>query len=66
MRFLSTSIDGPAELHNRNRPIPGRNAYERTVKGIELARRIIGYDSVSALMTTTKKSLEYPIEIVDE
>lgn len=64
--FLSTSIDGPAELHNRNRPIPGRNSYERTVAGIELARNRLGKDAVAALMTTTKASLAHPEAIVDE
>jgi His-Xaa-Ser system radical SAM maturase HxsB len=64
--FLSTSIDGPAWLHNKNRPTPMRNAYERTLEGIALARDQIGPDSVSALMTTTKESLEHPEEIVDE
>lgn len=64
--FLSTSIDGPAPLHNRNRPLPGRNAYERTVQGIELARRLIGAHSVSALMTATKASLDQAELIVDE
>jgi His-Xaa-Ser system radical SAM maturase HxsB len=64
--YLSTSIDGPAELHNRNRPIPGRNSYERTLASVELARRLIGPDSVSALMTTTRESLAYPEQIVDE
>ncbi|MBH0311145.1 His-Xaa-Ser system radical SAM maturase HxsB [Alcaligenes faecalis] len=63
---LSTSIDGPAALHNRNRPIPGRNSYERTLQGIELGRRMLGEESVSALMTTTKLSLSFPEEIVDE
>src|SRR5207249_1287587 len=28
---LSTSLDGPAPLHNRNRPRPGRDSYERTI-----------------------------------
>lgn len=64
--FLSTSIDGPAALHNRNRPVPGRNAYERTVAGLTLARERLGKDSVSALMTTTKASLAQPEQIVDE
>lgn len=64
--YLSTSVDGPAWLHNRNRPIPGHNAYEGTLAGIELARKIISRDSVSALMTTTKASLDHPEEIVDE
>ncbi|CAN7591955.1 His-Xaa-Ser system radical SAM maturase HxsB [Acidovorax sp. LjRoot118] len=64
--YLSTSIDGPQKLHNFNRPIPGRNAYERTLAGIALARERIGSDSVSALMTTTKASLAFPEDIVDE
>lgn len=64
--FLSTSIDGPAWLHNRNRPTPERDAYERTIRGIRLAQEIIGPHSVSALMTTTKLSLDHPEEIVDE
>lgn len=64
--YLSTSIDGPAALHNQNRPTRERNAYERTLTGIELARAIIGPASVSALMTTTRASLSYPNEIVDE
>lgn len=62
---LSTSIDGPAWLHNRNRPTSTRNAFERTVDGIELARAVLGRDSVSALMTTTRLSLGHPEEIVD-
>lgn len=64
--FLSTSIDGPAVLHNKNRPIPTRDAYERTVEGIALARKILGHEAVSALMTTTRESLSHPEEIVDE
>lgn len=64
--YLSTSIDGPASLHNKNRPTPSRNSYERTLKGIVLAREFLGVHSVSALMTTTKASLGYPEEIVDE
>ena len=63
--ILSTSIDGLADLHNKNRPIASRDAYERTIEGLQLARRELGQDSVSALMTTTRKSLDYPDEIVD-
>lgn len=56
---LSTSIDGLVDLHNKNRPIANRDAYERTIEGLELARKELGLDSVSALMTTTRKSLDY-------
>jgi His-Xaa-Ser system radical SAM maturase HxsB len=64
--YLSTSLDGPAQLHNKNRPVPGRNSHERTLEGIALARSRMGSNTVSALMTTTRASLDYPEEIVDE
>lgn len=63
---LSTSVDGPAWLHNKNRPLPSRDSYERTIEGIKLARNHLGPESVSALMTTTKASLDHPEAIVDE
>lgn len=64
--FLSTSVDGPSELHNKNRPLPTRDSYEKTLAGLHLAREKLGKDSVSALMTTTRESLKYPESIVDE
>ncbi|MBK1714919.1 His-Xaa-Ser system radical SAM maturase HxsB [Rubrivivax gelatinosus] len=64
--FLSTSIDGPAWLHDKNRPTPGRDSYRRTVAGIRMARERIHPDCVSALMTTTPHSLPHPEAIVDE
>jgi His-Xaa-Ser system radical SAM maturase HxsB len=64
--YLSTSIDGPASLHNRNRPTKARDAYERTLAGVQLARELIGQNSVSALMTTTRASLPHAADIVDE
>lgn len=64
--YLSTSVDGPAVLHNKNRPLPSRDSYEKTMAGISLARERLGQDSVSALMTTTKESLREPEAIVDE
>ncbi len=63
---VSTSLDGPAAVHNANRPRPGNDAYETTVRGIEHVRQVLGRDAVSALMTTTRLSLEYPEEIVGE
>ncbi len=64
--LVSTSLDGPASVHNENRRRPGKNSYELAVKGIELSRQVLGRDKVSALMTTTNLSLEHPIEIVEE
>jgi His-Xaa-Ser system radical SAM maturase HxsB len=63
---LSTSLDGPEFIHNANRPRPGNNSYDLTIKNIDRARRILGEGSVAALMTTTQLSLQHPIEIIDE
>ena len=64
--LVSTSLDGPADLHNANRPRPGRDSYERAVAGIGRVREALGHDRVSALMTTTRASLSRPRDIVDE
>lgn len=62
--LISTSLDGPSWLHNTNR---GKaDSYEKVVTGIEKARRLLGHDQVSALMTASEQGVEYPIEIVDE
>jgi uncharacterized protein len=64
--LLSTSLDGPADLHNKNRPRPGGNSYELAVKGIKAAQQALGPDHVSALMTTTEASMDRVEEIIDE
>jgi uncharacterized protein len=64
--LLSTSLDGPADLHNRNRPRPGGNSHELAVAGIGRAQAVLGRSRVSALMTTTEASLDRVEEIVDE
>ncbi|ESY42954.1 radical SAM protein [Mesorhizobium sp. LNJC384A00] len=64
--LISTSLDGPATLHDANRPRPGKNSYELAVAGIHKARLALGHERVSALMTTTKASLPLAREIIDE
>lgn len=64
--LISTSLDGPRDLHNKNRPRPGGDSYERTIAGIKKVRAALGRDRVSALMTTTKASLGRVTEIIDE
>jgi uncharacterized protein len=64
--LLSTSMDGPKDLHNKNRPRPGGNSYEKAVEGIEKARAALGIDGVGALMTTTEASLTRVRDIIDE
>lgn len=62
--YISTSLDGPAWLHNNNR---GKtDSHEHVVKGIQKARVWLGDDHVAALMTTSEQALDYSIEIVDE
>ena len=63
--FISTSLDGPADLHNKNRPRPGRNSWELATAGIRRVREELGVDRVSALMTTTRSSLGRVREIID-
>jgi len=56
--YISTSIDGPLELHDKNRPLyNSEHSYEQVVEKINLTRKYLGNDSVSALMTTTSYSL---------
>lgn len=64
--LISTSLDGPRELHNANRPRKGHDSYERTVAGMAAARQALGHDRVAALMTTTRASLSQPEAIIDE
>jgi sulfatase maturation enzyme AslB (radical SAM superfamily) len=55
--YLSSSLDGPEDLHNRNRPRRDRDSYARFVAGLQKARDIVGHDAVSALMTTSPASM---------
>jgi len=64
--LLSTSLDGPADLHNKNRPRSGVNSYDLAVSGIRRAQTMLGFDRVGALMTTTEASLDHAADIVDE
>lgn len=64
--FLSTSIDGPADLHNLNRPRPGNDSHARLTANLLRARESLGHDRVAALMTATRASLVRPEDIVDE
>lgn len=64
--WLSSSLDGPEDLHNKNRPRPGHDSYSRFVDGLKRARDIVGFDSVSALMTTAPSSMNRVRDIIDE
>jgi uncharacterized protein len=64
--LISTSLDGPADLHNRNRPRPGGNSHALVEAGIRRTQETLGRHAVSALMTTTERSLNRVEEIIDE
>ena len=64
--WISTSLDGPAFIHNANRPRPEQNSHELTIAGIERTREFLGHNAVSAVMTATSLSLKHPREIIDE
>ena len=61
---VSTSLDGPKHLHEKNRPALGKtSSYHDTIRGINFLRNK-GID-VGAIETTTRQSLPYGKEIVD-
>lgn len=65
--LVSSSLDGPKELHDENRVLRyGRSSYEAFVSNLEKVRSSIGHENVSALMTTTMRSLDKFPEIIDE
>ena len=62
--LISTSLDGPEWLHNKNRG--KKDSHEKVVAGITKARTLLGHDQVSALMTASEEGVLHPIEIVEE
>ncbi|XOB40294.1 MAG: His-Xaa-Ser system radical SAM maturase HxsB [Candidatus Nealsonbacteria bacterium] len=71
---LCTSLDGPEELQNRNRPLLNGNGYRLTtswinkIKKDEQDKAKKGHTCyyLSALATISRFSLKYPKEIIDE
>jgi len=64
---LSTSLDGPKRLHNKNRPFSGGSSYRFVTQWIDIIKNEFEYPLfVNALPTITKHSLPYAKEIVDE
>jgi His-Xaa-Ser system radical SAM maturase HxsB len=64
--LVSTSLDGPAQLHDKNRPLSKASSHALFERNLRRVQEALGGDKVSALMTTTKDSLQYPAEIIDE
>jgi His-Xaa-Ser system radical SAM maturase HxsB len=66
---VCTSLDGPADLHNANRPFSGGDSHARAVKWIKYFQARRGVQppgGPSALLTVTRASLGRAAEIVDE
>ena len=64
---LSTSLDGPKEIHDRHRIMrTGEGSYDRFMQNLHFSRSILGHDGVNPLMTATQEGLSHFNEIVDE
>jgi uncharacterized protein len=67
---VCTSLDGPKELHDANRPLTGGSNHSQVIgwiKRLQQEYRKSGREPrVSALATITRRSLEMPERIVDE
>jgi His-Xaa-Ser system radical SAM maturase HxsB len=65
-----TSLDGPADLHDRNRTFLGGNGHASVLAGLKLilAKRSAGakVDAPNAICTVTRGSLSRAREIVDQ
>ena len=67
--MISTSLDGPKDLHDTNRPLQNKDLDHHAIfeKNLTMIRDIWGdKECVSALMTTSKHSLGRFKEIIDE
>lgn len=67
---ICTSLDGPKEVHDYNRISKGNPTLHRTLGNIEKINNIYMKRGLScraqAIQTTTRKSLEYPKEIINQ
>jgi His-Xaa-Ser system radical SAM maturase HxsB len=63
---VSTSLDGPAALHDKNRPYSKGSSHAIVERNIRRVQEALGLNALSALMTTTRESLAHPGEIIDE
>ncbi|HEX8902823.1 His-Xaa-Ser system radical SAM maturase HxsB [Vitreimonas sp.] len=62
---LSTSIDGPDEIHTTQRALPTKDSWRRTVDALARAREVLGEDGIVALPTITKAMLNAPEALID-
>jgi len=60
---VCTSLDGPKQVHDKNRPFHG-GSHSKTVYWINSLRNEYGFERIGALCTVTKHSLPFAEEIV--
>ena len=64
---ISTSLDGPRNLHDKNRVLKsGDGTYDTVIKNLYNAFDILGHDQVNALMTTTSDNIDHFTEVITE
>jgi His-Xaa-Ser system radical SAM maturase HxsB len=61
---ISTSLDGPQQLHDANRCIPNGSAYEVFLKNLSYLEKETGLKA-SPLLTVTKNNIEHLREVID-
>jgi His-Xaa-Ser system radical SAM maturase HxsB len=63
---ISSSLDGPREIHDKNRILRiGNSSHDLFIEKLSLARAILGENGVDVLMTTTATSLKNFKYIID-
>ena len=64
---ISTSLDGPRELHDKNRILrSGQGTYDSVIKNLYSAFDILLRGEVNALMTTTIDNIDHLEEVIEE
>ncbi|MEZ5938635.1 MAG: His-Xaa-Ser system radical SAM maturase HxsB [Hyphomonadaceae bacterium] len=62
---LSTSLDGPEDIHASQRVLPKSNSWKSTIEALSRARAVLGEHGVAALPTITRAALSRPEDVVD-
>lgn len=62
---VSTSLDGPPNLHDSARRLPGGESSAKTLRALDRARRRLGDNSIAALTTLTRENLNQIETTVD-
>jgi len=64
---ISTSLDGPKDLHDKNRILRnGNGTYDTVIKNMNNAFNILPRGEVNALMTTTIDNIEHLQDVISE